>query len=69
MPRLSCRFCIFAPKAALVLAGKHNLPLLKEYVAVEKEIGHDFRKDFKIAAVLAEVEAGKDAGPVADWKM
>jgi 3'-phosphoadenosine 5'-phosphosulfate sulfotransferase (PAPS reductase)/FAD synthetase len=71
MPRLSCRFCIFAPKAALVLAGKQeeNKELLREYVAVEKEIGHSFRKDFKIAEVLAEVEAGKDAGPVADWKM
>lgn len=69
MPRLSCVYCIFAPKAALVLAGKHNLPLLREYVQVEKEIGHDFREGFKIAEVLAEVEAGKDAGPVADWKM
>jgi 3'-phosphoadenosine 5'-phosphosulfate sulfotransferase (PAPS reductase)/FAD synthetase len=69
MPRLSCVFCIFAPKAALVLAGKHNLPLLREYVAVEKEIGHSFRKDFKIAEVLEAVEAGKDAGRVDDWKM
>jgi 3'-phosphoadenosine 5'-phosphosulfate sulfotransferase (PAPS reductase)/FAD synthetase len=69
MPRLSCRFCIFAPKAALVLAGKHNIELLREYVAVEKEIGHSFREDFKIAEVLEEVEAGKDAGPVSDWKM
>lgn len=69
MPRLSCRFCIFSPKSALVLAGKHNIELLKEYVAVEKEIGHDFREGFKIAEVLADVEAGKDAGPVADWKM
>lgn len=69
MPRLSCVMCIFAPKAALVLAGKHNLSLLKEYVAVEKEIGHDFREGFKIADVLAEVEAGKEAGPVSDWKM
>jgi len=31
MPRLSCVFCIFAPKAALVLAGKQeeNKELLK----------------------------------------
>lgn len=71
MPRLSCRFCIFAPKAALVLAGKQedNLEMLKEYVAVEKEIGHSFRENLKIAEVLAEVEAGKEAGPVSDWKM
>jgi len=71
MPRLSCVFCIFAPKAALVLAGKQeeNKELLKEYVAVEKEIGHSFRKDFKIAEVLEAVEAGQDSGQVADWKM
>lgn len=71
MPRLSCRFCIFAPKAALVLSGKQeeNIDMLRKYVAVEKEIGHSFREDMKIAEVLEEVEAGKDAGPVADWKM
>lgn len=69
MPRLSCVYCVFAPKSALVLAGKHNLPLLREYVAVEKEIGHSFRENFKIAEVLEEVESGKDAGPVNDWKM
>lgn len=69
MPRLSCRFCIFSPKAALMLAGKHNIELLREYAAVEKEIGHSFRKDLKIQDVLAEVEAGKEAGPVSDWRM
>ncbi len=40
MPRLSCIFCIYAPKRALTLAGKHNPELLAEYVAVEKSIGH-----------------------------
>lgn len=24
MPRLSCCFCIFSPRSALLLAGKHN---------------------------------------------
>lgn len=69
MVRLSCVLCIFAPKSALMLAGKHNLPLLREYAAVEKEIGHSFRENLKIADVLADVEAGKDAGPAEDWKM
>ncbi len=71
MPRLSCRFCIFAPKAALVLAGKQeeNIEMLREYVTVEKEIGHSFRENLKIADVLAEVERGAEAGPVSDWKM
>ena len=39
MPRLSCVFCIFAPKAALIIAGQHNPELLDRYVAVEKKIG------------------------------
>lgn len=69
MPRLSCCFCIFAPKPALVLAGRHNVKLLREYVAVEKEIGHTFRADFSIAEVLEEVEAGASPGSVTDWKM
>lgn len=69
MPRLSCVLCVFSPKSALMLAGKHNIELLREYAAVEKEIGHDFREGFKIAEVLADVLAGKDAGPVANWKM
>ena len=43
MPRLSCCFCIFSPRSALLLAGRHNPELLAEYVKVEKEIGHTFR--------------------------
>lgn len=69
MPRLSCIFCIFAPKAALLLAGKHNLDLLRRYAEVERKIGHSFRQDLKISDILAEVEAGSAAGPVSDWKM
>jgi 3'-phosphoadenosine 5'-phosphosulfate sulfotransferase (PAPS reductase)/FAD synthetase len=69
MPRLSCMFCIFAPKAALVLAGRHNTDVLREYVKVEKEIGHSFRDGFKIAEVLKAVEQGEGAGKVVDWKM
>jgi hypothetical protein len=45
MPRLSCCFCIFSPRSALLLAAKHNPELLAQYVAVEKQIGHRFRKE------------------------
>lgn len=71
MPRLSCVFCIFAPKAALVLAGKHNRELLDEYVRVESKIGHRFRLDVSLAEVRAEVLAAGAAAvePVADWSM
>jgi 3'-phosphoadenosine 5'-phosphosulfate sulfotransferase (PAPS reductase)/FAD synthetase len=43
MPRLSCVFCVFAPKEALLLAGYHNRALLRDYVAVEQKIGHTFQ--------------------------
>lgn len=76
MPRLSCRFCFYAPKAALFLAGKHNPELLREYVKVEEEIGQPFRKDPKkpekslwIREILAEVESGALVEAVSDWKM
>jgi hypothetical protein len=57
MGRLSCVFCIFAPKAALVLAGKHNHELLDAYVAVEQQIGHTFRKTLTLAQIREAVQA------------
>lgn len=70
MPRLSCAFCIFAPKAALVLAGKHNPELLDTYVAVEAKIGHRFRMDVSLADVKAAVVAGAAAGELSGaWNM
>jgi 3'-phosphoadenosine 5'-phosphosulfate sulfotransferase (PAPS reductase)/FAD synthetase len=70
MPRLSCCFCIFAPKSALVLAGKHNPTLLRNYVAVEELIGHTFRQDCSMADVAAAVAAGEKPGVISDaWNM
>lgn len=69
MPRLSCVFCIFSPKAALLLAGKHNPELLAEYVAVEKRIDHTFRQDLSLATIQAELQAGVEPGRVQDWTM
>lgn len=59
MPRLSCMFCIFAPKAALMIAGRANPALLDEYVAVEDEIGHTFRHHFPIRSVRESIAAGE----------
>jgi 3'-phosphoadenosine 5'-phosphosulfate sulfotransferase (PAPS reductase)/FAD synthetase len=72
MPRLSCVFCIFAPKRALLLAGKHNPALLAEYVKVEEEIGHTFKANLSLAEIQAELEAGADVpGDLGDgnWNM
>ncbi len=70
MPRLSCIFCIFAPKAALILAGKHNPELLDRYVEVEAKIGHTFRVDLTLAQVKEAVEADEEVGEMSGaWNM
>jgi 3'-phosphoadenosine 5'-phosphosulfate sulfotransferase (PAPS reductase)/FAD synthetase len=69
MPRLSCAFCIFAPKSALLLAGKHNPELLNEYVAVEEKIGHSFRINLPIAEIKHALDRGEEPEKVCDWKM
>jgi len=62
MPRLSCVFCIFAPRPALVLAARHNPELLDEYVAVEAAIGHTFKASLTLAEIKAEADAGEPVG-------
>lgn len=58
MPRLSCVFCIFAPKPALLLAGYHNRELLAEYVAVEQRINHTFKTDLALIQIQDTLNAG-----------
>jgi len=69
MPRLSCVFCIFAPEAALILAGQENPWLLKDFVRVEKKIGHTFKANLSIESIQAKIQAGAQAATVADWTM
>jgi len=69
MPRLSCCFCIFSPRAALLLAGKHNPELLAEYVRVEKQIGHSFRLELPLASIQEALANGEKPGPIQDWVM
>ena len=73
MPRLFCVFCVFAPKSALTIAGRHNPDLLDEYVAFEERIGHTFTHTMSIASVRDAIRSG---APVAvtdddatDWYM
>lgn len=68
MPRLSCCFCIFSGRNALLLAGQHNPELLAAYVAVEKSIGHTFRKDQPIAEIAAALARGEQPGPITTWE-
>jgi 3'-phosphoadenosine 5'-phosphosulfate sulfotransferase (PAPS reductase)/FAD synthetase len=69
MPRLSCCFCIFAPKNALMLAGKHNPELLAEYVKVEQEVGSKFRVELPLAEVKAALDRGEEPGEIQTWEM
>ena len=66
MGRLSCVFCIFAPKQQLVLAGRHNPELLEQYVQVEREIGHTFKADLSLAQVQQEIADGAEGG-AGEW--
>jgi 3'-phosphoadenosine 5'-phosphosulfate sulfotransferase (PAPS reductase)/FAD synthetase len=69
MPRLSCCFCIFSPRSALLLAGRNNPELLAEYVRVERAINHRFRMELPLADVQRALEQGEQPGLVSDWAM
>lgn len=45
MTRLSCCFCIMASKADLTTAARLNPTLYREYVALERRIGHTLSMD------------------------
>jgi 3'-phosphoadenosine 5'-phosphosulfate sulfotransferase (PAPS reductase)/FAD synthetase len=51
MKRLSCVFCVFAPRKALLIAGAHNPELLADYVAAEQRMGHTFRVDQSLVEI------------------
>ena len=69
MPRLSCMFCIFAPKDALVIAGRANPELLDEYVALEAKIGHSFQNGKPIADIKRAIADGYQPKKVTGWVM
>ena len=70
MPRLSCVFCIFAPRPALILAGHHNPELLQLYVETEQRINQTFRVNLSLADVQDAVQRGEHAGAMdGAWNM
>jgi 3'-phosphoadenosine 5'-phosphosulfate sulfotransferase (PAPS reductase)/FAD synthetase len=62
MTRLSCRFCIFAPRSQLIVSGRENPELLAEYVELEKRIGHTFRVKQSLAEIQEAIAAGEVPG-------
>jgi len=70
IPRLSCCFCVFAPKPALMLAASLTPPLFNEYLALEKKMGHTFRHTLSLQMIDDALRAGEQAGPITDqWNM
>lgn len=70
MKRLSCCFCIFAPKSALMIAGKANPKLLDDYVAVEHFTGHSFRMDQSLRDIKQSIKENHHIEPDAsEWNM
>src|SRR5262249_41293883 len=69
MPRLSCVLCIFSPRNALLLAGKHNRELLDRYVEGERQTGFSFRKGLPWAEVRDALDRGEEPGEVRSWEM
>lgn len=58
MPRLSCVFCFYAPRKALLVAGYHNRELLDQYVQVERQIGHDFKHKEPLIEIQTALNRG-----------
>jgi 3'-phosphoadenosine 5'-phosphosulfate sulfotransferase (PAPS reductase)/FAD synthetase len=58
MSRLSCSFCVLASRSDLECAARLRPDLAAEYVALEAEIGHQFRADMSIAQIVADAGVG-----------
>lgn len=69
MPQLSCAFCVFASKAALMIAGIHNPELLDELVELENEIGHRFQNATALETIKQKIESGERPHTVDNWTM
>jgi len=67
MPRLSCTFCVLAPKSALVLAAQLRPELAAEYAEVEAEIGHTFKHGLSMAEIIVEAAAAETPVSIGAW--
>lgn len=70
MKRLSCTYCIFAPRNALLTAAYLRPDMLQEYVDLEREIGHDFQHGKPIRLIQEAMLAGEKPKEDQDkWNM
>jgi 3'-phosphoadenosine 5'-phosphosulfate sulfotransferase (PAPS reductase)/FAD synthetase len=68
LPRLSCCFCVLAPRNALVLAAQLNPQLAAEYAAVEERIGHSFKVDLSMAEIVEIAQHAAPTRSIPGWK-
>lgn len=69
MPRLSCVFCVFAPKSALIIAGKENPVLLQKLIDLEVEVRSTWRHKFSLQEIKDAIAAGEGGEKVESWNM
>lgn len=65
MRRLSCVFCVFATRDDLKIAAHANPALFREYVALERRVGHKFRADLALAELADALAADDDRAEAA----
>lgn len=66
MPRLSCSFCVLAPKAALVKAAQLRPDMARQYAELEHRIGHSFKARLSMAEIVTAAQPG-DTSDMVSW--
>lgn len=73
MSRLSCRFCIFAPRNQLMISAiqPENQQLFGEYVEFERECGFTFTQEVSLVKLKEDIDQGKkpDYNDTGEWNM
>jgi len=67
MPRLSCRFCVLASRAALVLAARLDPEGAQRRAAMEERMGHSFRQGMAMRDIIAEAKTARGPVSAEDW--
>jgi 3'-phosphoadenosine 5'-phosphosulfate sulfotransferase (PAPS reductase)/FAD synthetase len=78
MPRLSCCFCFYAPRNALLIAATHNRELAEQYTELERETGFTFRSErstdsqrheypASLQEILDAIDAGEGTAGAMTW--
>lgn len=58
LTRLSCRFCVLAPRSALVVAARLDPEGARKRAELEERMGHRFRNDVSMREIATEAATG-----------